>query len=104
VKLRKHNLENYWKGEYKIIMFEDLKNEKSKKDLQEKIEELSEVLKESRDFVISQQNEIDTLKHQFAESFQDAKRFSEHIDRIHKRIADEGLEQIFPNTRLKQEK
>lgn len=77
-------------------MFEDLTEPQiTKEDLKAKIKELQEVLKESRDFVIDQQNTIDTLKHQFSESFQDAKKYAQHIKELHDRIQDEGLEQIF---------
>ena len=72
-------------------MYDDLKPKITKEDLKIKIEEMRKVLKESRDFVISQQTEIDTLKHQFTESFQDAKKYAQKIAEIYKRINENDL-------------
>ena len=54
-------------------MFEDLKNEKSKEDLQEKIKELSEVIRESRDYINDRHVEIDVLKNFYHDAFNDSK-------------------------------
>ena len=76
-------------------MFEDLKPEITKEDLKDKIKEMKIVLKKSRDFVIDQQKQIDTLKNDFDEVKTDAGRFAKHIKDLHDRIVNEGIENIF---------
>ena len=71
-------------------MFEDL-TRITRQDLKDKITELAEILKDTRDYINNQQNEIDVLKHHFSDSFRDAKRFSEHIKNLHDRIMENDL-------------
>ena len=71
-------------------MYEDIL-EPSKQDLKDKLKEIQEVLKESRDYINDQQIEIDVLKHHFAESFQDAKRYAHKIAEIYQRINENVL-------------
>ncbi len=78
-------------------MYDDLK---PKKDFEKKLKELKEVLRESRNYINDQQNENATLKKNFNEAFNDAKRYAQKISEIHKRISDENLENVFEDLDL----
>ncbi len=80
-------------------MFEDL-TRITRQDLKDKITELAEILKDTRDYINNQQNEIDVLKHHFSDSFRDAKRFSKILKEAYEVIKDKNLQDDFENTGL----
>ncbi len=76
-------------------MYEDLEPRISRDDLKAKIDELTEVIKESRDYINDQQNENDTLKKLYNETYNDAARFTKHITDLYKIIQENDLDDLF---------
>lgn len=77
-------------------MFEDIL-EPTKRDFEEKLKELKDALHESRDWMLDKQNENDTLKKLYNETYNDASRFTKHITDLYKIIKENDLEDYFKN-------
>ena len=71
-------------------MFDDLRGI-APADLQEKIKQLKDALRQSRDWMIDKQNECDVLKNLYNESYQDNQKFAKHIKNLHDRIVEKDL-------------
>ena len=71
-------------------MFDDLKGI-APADLQEKIKQLKDALRQSRDWMIDKQNECDVLKNLYNESYQDNQKLAKHIKNLHDRIVEKDL-------------
>lgn len=75
-------------------MYEDIL-EPTKRDLEDKLKEFEKALHESRDWMLDKQNENDTLKKLYNETYQDASRFTKHITDMYKIIKENDLDDFF---------
>ena len=78
-------------------MFDDLKNEIniSKEKLKEQIEKIRQAMKDGRDYILEQKNEISVLKKSWNESYNAAKDLSGILDEVLKVIKNKKLKKEF---------